>query len=160
MEKLLRLVYASKKISSSLKTVSHASVILCVISYAGLLAHFCATNPLLAVRLLLAGGVPFVLVSLVRKMINAPRPYEIYDFYTVPPKAKRGRSFPSRHVFSAFLIAGFAYTVSLPLSIALLVLAILLATARVLLGMHFIRDVAAGALLGILSAILGVIILF
>ena len=160
MEKLLKRVYNSPKISASLKIISHASVILCAISYVAMLLHFYFAEPMAAVRLMLAGGVPFVLVSIVRIIINAPRPYELYGFYKVLPKEKRGRSFPSRHVFSAFLIAGFAYTVSIWLSLALFVVGVCLAVSRVFLGMHFIRDVVAGALIGILSAVLGIIILF
>ena len=160
MEKLLKQVYSSPKISASLKIISHASVILCVISYAAMLVYFYINEPVSALLLILAGGVPFVLVSIVRRIINAPRPYELYDFYKVMPKAKRGRSFPSRHVFSVFLIAGLAYMVSVWLSVALFVVGVSLATARVFLGIHFIRDVVAGALIGVLSAILGMLILF
>ena len=160
MEKLLSRVHASSKISVSLKIISHASVTACAVFYVLMLGHFYLSAPISAVRLILASGVPFILVSILRRIINAPRPYELYTFYTVRPKEKRGRSFPSRHVFSAFVIAGFAYTVSPWLSGAFSVLGILLAISRVLLGIHFIRDVVAGALLGALSAALGIIILF
>ena len=122
--------------------------------------HFYTVEPMSAARLLLAGGIPFLFVSIARRVINAPRPYEIYDFYTVLPKKKSGRSFPSRHVFSAFAVATFMYTTSFWLFFILLILGMILAVARVLLGMHFIRDVAAGTLVGVLSAILGIIIFF
>ena len=102
---------------------------------------------------------PYILVSVMRKIIKAPRPYEIYDFYQAPPKNKVGQSFPSRHVFSAFVIAVLSYTASVWLSIALLVLGVCLAVSRVLLGIHFVRDVVAGALIGILSGIFGIIII-
>ena len=160
MEKLLMRVYASSKISTSLKIISHTSVAVCVLSFALMLAYLSHGNPMQAASLIFAAGVPFILVSIVRRIINAPRPYELYDFYTVPPKARRGRSFPSRHVFSAFLIAGLAYTVSLWLVIALLFVGISIAIARVFLGFHFIRDVIAGALIGVLSAVLGIFIFF
>ena len=160
MEKLLKRVYNSPKISASLKIISHTSVAVCVISFLAMLLCLFHTEPMQAVSLVLAAGVPFILVSIVRRLINAPRPYELYDFYTVMPKAKRGRSFPSRHVFSAFLIAGLAYMISVWLSLALVAVGISLAVARVFLGIHFVRDVIAGALIGVLSAALGILILF
>lgn len=160
MEKLLRRVYTSPKISASLKIISHVSSILCVFSFAVMLIYLYCREPMAALMLILAAGVPFILVSIARKIINAPRPYELYAFYEVLPKERRGRSFPSRHVFSAFLIAGLAYIVSIWLSLPLFVIGIALATSRVFLGIHFIRDVIAGALIGVLSAVLGILILF
>jgi membrane-associated phospholipid phosphatase len=160
MERLLRRVYSSKKISTSLKIVSHATVVIYVSAFLAMLVLFYLSEPMSALKLALAAGVPFILVSIVRRIINAPRPYQLYDFYEVLPKSKQGRSFPSRHVFSAFVIAVFALTVSVWLSLLLFVLGIALSVARVLLGIHFVRDVAAGALIGIISAILGIVILF
>ena len=160
MEKLLKRVYSSKKIAVSLKIISHASVVLCVVSFAALLVYFYLREPLSAVKLLCTAGVPYMLVSIARRIINAPRPYELYEFYEVKPKQKRGQSFPSRHVFSSCVVAALAGMVSIWFSIALFAVGISLAIARVLLGMHFIRDVLAGAVIGALSAIIGIIIVF
>ena len=49
-------------------------------------------------------GISFVAVSIFRKCYNAKRPYEIYDFKPLIPKDTIGKSFPSRHVFSIFVI--------------------------------------------------------
>ena len=160
MEGLLKRVYSSRKIGVSLKIISHATVLLCAVAFLFMLVHFYLCEPWLAVKFAFAAALPYVLVSFLRRIINAPRPYELYDFYEVAPKAKKGRSFPSRHVFSAFVIAVFAYAISPWLSAALLILGTMLSAVRVLLGIHFIRDVAAGALIGIISAILGLVILF
>ncbi len=159
MQKLLLRIYSSKKASTSLKIISHAAVALSVIAYAAIIAYTYKEEPWDAALLLLFSAIPFVIVTLARKFFNAPRPYELYPFYQTPPKEKHGESFPSRHVFSAFIIATLAITVSIPLAAALFVIGICLGTARVLLGMHFIRDVLAGALIGIISGILGIIIL-
>ena len=48
---------------------------------------------------------------------------------------------------------------SLPLSVILFLFGILLSVCRVLLGMHFIRDVLTGALVGILSGVIGILVL-
>lgn len=157
MEKILRRVYSSKKISTSLKIISHASVLVCIASYMAVLVFSYLESPLTALKILIFSAVPYVVVSLARKIINAPRPYELYDFYEIKPKDKKGHSFPSRHVFSAFSVATFAYITSVWLSIALAVVGVCLAVSRVLLGMHFTRDVCAGSLIGILSGVIGLI---
>lgn len=69
-------------------------------------------NPVRAdvVRIL---GVPLLClfaVSLLRNLIDRKRPYEAGGIFPVIQKKKRGHSFPSRHVASAFVIG----TVLLP----------------------------------------------
>ena len=160
MENLLLRVYNSKKTSTSLKIISHLSVLLCAVSYVLMLVHFYLQTPLLAVKLFFSLALPFVLVSLLRRIINAPRPYELYDFYKIKPKGKQGRSFPSRHLFSALAIATLSYTVSVWLAISLFFVGVSLAAARVLLGIHFLRDVLTGGIIGILSSVIGMIIIF
>lgn len=57
-------------------------------------------------------------------------------------------SFPSGHTITAFSVAvalGVYYPVLLPV---LLFLALCIAASRILLGMHFLSDVVAGALIG------------
>ena len=105
-------------------------------------------------------GVPFLLVTLLRKKLNAPRPYEIYDFYPTPPKNKKGLSFPSRHAFSAFAIGTYLAFVSPLLGGILLATSTLMCVARVLLGIHFIRDVLCGALIGTVATLIGKFIFY
>ena len=159
MEKILKRIYSSKKISAALKIISHVSALICVAIFISVLTVIYLRKPIEALKALFAAGLPFVLVSVVRKLINAPRPYELYDFYGVKPKEKAGQSFPSRHVFSAFIIAVLSSLVSPWLSAAAFVMGVCLAVSRVLLGMHFIRDVVAGALVGAVCGTLGIIIL-
>ena len=158
MTELLKKVYASRRASLTLRLISHLAVLLSVLSYALLLAVSFTRSPLNALKLIAITAIPFLLVSAMRRLINAPRPYELYDFYTLPPKEKRGSSFPSRHVFSGFLIATLTCLWSLPLGICLFVCGVLLALSRVLLGIHFIRDCVAGALIGVISGVIGALI--
>ena len=97
-------------------------------------------------------------MTVARKLINLPRPYEVYDFYVVKPREKKGESFPSRHCYSAFVISALSWLVSPMVFAGLLILATLIATTRVLLGIHFVRDVACGGLAGIVFGALGVIL--
>ena len=155
MERVLLRVYSSRRISISLKIISHASVLISVFAYIILLTHSYIEDPWLSVKLCICGAVPFVLVTLIRRLINAPRPYELISFYEVPPKDKRGQSFPSRHVFSAFTVAMLSFVLSPFLAAAIMIVGVALSVARVLLGMHFVRDVVCGALIGIVSGLIG-----
>jgi membrane-associated phospholipid phosphatase len=106
---------------------------------------------------LLVPGISFVLVSVFRRIVNAPRPYEVFDGVPVIAKDTLGKSFPSRHAFSIFII-GMAFCACCPLAWAgpvILVLGVALAVIRVIAGVHFPRDVIAGALAGILLGYVG-----
>lgn len=106
-------------------------------------------------KVLIIPGITFVLLSLVRKYINASRPYEVFDIVPIINKDTKGSSFPSRHVFSAFIIAMTLYYVSMPIGVFLMLLGSILAIVRVVGGVHFPRDVIVGAIIGILSGIIG-----
>lgn len=101
-------------------------------------------NPLLLPRIVVpAAGLVFV--SVLRRIINAPRPYETNAAEPLIRKETKGRSFPSKHAYSSFMIALCWWHVSLPASIFLLVAALATSAVRVAGGVHFARDVAAGA---------------
>lgn len=110
------------------------------------------------VPMLLVCGIPFLLVTLVRARINAPRPYEVLDIVPLIPKNKKGQSFPSRHVFSAFVIAVASTLVSLPLAAFIGYTGLLLMLIRVIGGVHYPKDVLTGAFIGIVSGGAGVVI--
>ncbi len=101
-------------------------------------------------RSLLVPAASFILVSAFRKVFNAPRPYEVYGFKPALSKDTRGKSFPSRHVFSIIMVAMAWLQVSTALGLLLLVLGIVLAAVRVLGGVHFIGDVIAGAAIALI----------
>ena len=46
-----------------------------------------------------------ILVTVIRALINAKRPYEVYDYTPAVHKDTKGKSFPSRHTVCAFIIA-------------------------------------------------------
>lgn len=105
-------------------------------------------------RFVVVPGASFVLLSLVRARIDAPRPYEVLVIDPLIHKDTRGRSFPSRHVFSIFVIA-MAWLAYLPVvGAVLLVLGVLMAVVRVVGGVHWPRDVVVGAVCGIAAGLL------
>lgn len=109
-------------------------------------------------KTLLIPLISFIVLSIIRRLLNFPRPYEKYDIKPLYNKSTKGCSFPSRHTFSAFVIAFTTFSVSIPLGSVLTVLAVTLAVTRVLCGIHFIRDVIAGAVFAAFSAICGMLI--
>ena len=86
----------------------------------------------------------FVILSLFRKKINAPRPYEEWDIKPLLDRDSPGQSMPSRHVFSATIISMACLHASLSVGVILLVLSALLGLVRVLGGVHFPKDVVVG----------------
>ena len=86
----------------------------------------------------------FVILSFLRKKINAPRPYEEWTIKPLLDRDSPGRSMPSRHVFSATIISMACFHASLSLGIILLVLSAFLGLVRVLGGVHYSKDVVVG----------------
>lgn len=83
----------------------------------------------------------FVILSFLRKKINAPRPYEEWTIKPLLDRDSPGQSMPSRHVFSATIISMACFHASLSLGVILLVLSAFLGLVRVLGGVHYPKDV-------------------
>lgn len=149
-------IYKSRAALFILRVVDLTAVIFCglALGYAAL-AMTLGGDYLDAVFMLIYLAVTFLTVTLARRIINAARPYEIYDF-GVKIVHKRGSSFPSRHVASAAAIATALMPGFLPLGIAVAVLTVALAAVRVMLGLHFVRDVFSGALIGVIGSLIGI----
>ena len=92
----------------------------------------------------------FVILSFLRKKINAPRPYEEWDIKPLLDRDSPGQSMPSRHVFSATIISMACFHASLSLGVILLVLSALLGLVRVLGGVHYPKDVVVGYICGLM----------
>lgn len=112
------------------------------------------------VVMVLVPAASFVMVSIFRSRYNAQRPYERYGFAPLLPKDTRGKSFPSRHVFSIFVIGSTVFT-AFPMPGMLICLSgLLLALLRVVIGVHFPKDVIAGAVTGIVCGVIANVLLY
>ncbi|WP_173274869.1 phosphatase PAP2 family protein [Streptococcus sp. 68] len=96
----------------------------------------------------------FVILSFLRKKINAPRPYEEWDIKPLLDRDSPGQSMPSRHVFSATIISMACLHASLSVGVVLLVLSALLGLVRVLGGVHYPRDVVVGYICALVWGVL------
>ena len=99
----------------------------------------------------------FLLLTLLRRLCKCPRPYQADK----RPAPRRGRddSFPSRHTYSAFFLSCTAFHFAALAGYCLLPLSVALAVLRVKAGVHYPRDVIAGAFLGVIAATIVLILL-
>lgn len=143
-----------------------------------LTASFYLSYPLLLILLLLEGlygehgfasfkhlivclfspAFGFVLVSWMRKRVNAARPYEMHNIDALITKDTVGQSFPSKHVYSSFAIATCWLSYSHVLGAIFAVLALCIALIRIIGGVHFPKDVVAGSLVGVAFGSLSLIL--
>lgn len=113
----------------------------------------------LLARCIIVPAISFVAVSAFRRVYNAPRPYEALDIQPLIAKDTRGKSFPSRHTFSMFMIAASWLAYQPIVGCALLTAGIVMGTIRVLGGVHFPRDVIAGALAAAAAGLVGYVLI-
>lgn len=161
--RLYRRVYSHSTLPLALSVLGSISVILVILGFVSLTVSLLIGEKYTeCAKLVIVTGVPFAIVSVMRKIIDCPRPYEVFDleaFHKMKEKRKSGSSFPSRHVFSAFVIGIILLNYSWMLGTLVLLLGAFIGTQRVLLGIHFLRDAIAGAVIGIASGIVGILIL-
>lgn len=106
-------------------------------------------------RVLLVPAACYISGSLIRKNINAPRPADLMPEMKRETAKKGGKSFPSRHCFSAAVIAAAFAWIDRRAGLAAGLAAFLMAAQRVAEGAHFVRDAAAGLAYGALCGWIG-----
>ena len=105
-------------------------------------------------------GLPalcFVAVSLLRRLIKRPRPYEKAGAGIDPliRKGAGGNSMPSRHLASAAVLSLIFFPECIWLGIVALVATELLSLLRFLQGAHYPTDLLCGELLGFAFGAIG-----
>lgn len=143
---------SNERLAKLLNVLNKALTYIIFAAYPAMLIYLFAVK---REKLLMAVVVPaasFVLLSIFRRAVNFPRPYEVYEMPPVIPKKTNGKSFPSRHVFCVAIIGMTAlYAFETPIAgIVILIIAVLMALLRVFSGVHFPRDVIAGFLCGVI----------
>lgn len=147
--------FRSEGASAALKWVNRLLTYSCYIAYPLTLLALALQRDSRLPFCLLVPAVSFVILSVFRDRYNAKRPYEVLEIQPIIIKHTKGHSFPSRHVFSCFVIAMTFLWLAPGAGILFLLSGLLLCFCRVIGGVHFPRDVAAGALAGIFSGIIG-----
>lgn len=102
-----------------------------------------------------------LMIEIIKLYIRRVRPYiKLKKIRIVGSKAS-GRSFPSGHTGQAFFLASLImhyYNVNIYLGVLLYATALFVGITRIYVGMHYPRDVIAGALLGTAWGIIGVMV--
>jgi membrane-associated phospholipid phosphatase len=142
-----------------LKAADQVSTGIVYFGYIGLVIYCLIKRRDSLLHVLAVPAAVYLSGSLLRKMINEARPYEVSQVRPLIDKETKGKSFPSRHVFSSAVIALAFFYICRPLGLAMAVLALLVAALRVLTGVHWMRDVVFGLLYGGLIGFLGFFVL-
>lgn len=140
----LRARLGSGKAVAMLDTCATSFVAL---SYLAFLCTLVAQRPRDLPKAMLVPACGLVFATILRKTINRPRPYETYDIKPLIIKEQRGESCPSRHVFSAAIIAFTVLHYVPKAGCAMLAASLTVAFARVAGGVHYISDTIASFLL-------------
>ena len=102
-----------------------------------------------------------LMIEIIKLYIRRARPYiKLKKIRIVGSKAS-GRSFPSGHTGQAFFLASLIvhyFHVDMVLWILLYAIALFVGITRIYVGMHYPRDVLAGAILGTAWGIIGVMV--
>ena len=122
---------------------------LTVVAYILVLILFFNESMIKFIEAILVPGISFVLVSVFRYVYNAPRPYEVTGISPMTGKKTKGKSMPSRHTFSIFIIAMTVFCYDYRIGICMLLVGAVLGILRVIERVHFVKDVVVGAALGI-----------
>lgn len=127
----------------------------CYVLYPALLLILAFSQPDLLIKEIIVPLILFIAVSIFRYLYNEKRPYEALKINPLIQKNTKGKSFPSRHIFSVFMIA-MCWMRYMPWAgVILLICGVFMAYARVVGGVHYPKDVIAGALIAIVGGVLG-----
>ena len=146
------------KLLFSAKALLHLAVAVVYIAFPSFLLYTALQQDTFFITAFSVCLISFILLSLYRKMADKKRPSQVHNIPSAIEKGKEGKSFPSRHSFSAAVISTCLFHVSVYLGIAFLILTLIIAALRVVLGLHFVKDVIVGILIGILCGVVALII--
>lgn len=148
------------RLAQSLHIMNQAITYFIFMLYPALIGYYIYTYDMRIERAIIVPLDCFIIVTVFRYIINRKRPYEKFEVAPIIPKDTKGKSFPSRHVFSAFMVAMtfLCHSPFVWVGIIMIVLSVIIAVIRVLSGVHYISDVIAGAICGIIAGIFGYII--
>lgn len=157
-ESWYRSIHARLEITSwpsVLRIADSVLVATIAVAYCALIAFLALQGDLRVLKVVLVPAATFAIISVIRLVVNEPRPYESHDISPLIPRDSKGRSFPSRHVASA-LIIGCAFTwIWVPLGVVVFCASIALSAIRVLGGVHYVHDVIASFAIALACGYLG-----
>jgi len=149
--------HAAQAAKRARRLVGRGAVVLVYLLYLGMLAWLAWHRMGQLWPALVVPASAFVVGTLVRKLIDRPRPYTALGFTPLFPKDKTGQSMPSRHTASAAAIACAVIYVfpTAPVIVSMSLLCLLIAALRVLAGQHDVSDVLAALASSMVLSLIG-----
>lgn len=157
--KLMEYLLYHKKLRKTLVAVERILEVSTVAAYFLLLIYTIYANPGYTLLSAVTCIAALYICTMIRNVADRRRPYEVYETLPAINKDSKGKSFPSRHLTSISVIAMSLLGINIPLGILFLFFTLVMAALRVILGVHFIKDVAVGAAIGIVFGIIGIFII-
>lgn len=145
------------QLKKGLLTIAKMGPILTFISYILLLFLLILKKSLFFYQALLIPASCFITTTVLRKICRQPRPFEVYAIEPLI-RHEQGESFPSRHSASALIIALTVLQYQAIWGYLLMIDALLIGISRILIAVHFPRDILGGYLLAILFSTIYLII--
>lgn len=96
--------------------------------------------------------IELLLVTKFRNNVDRPRPFDVLDVTPLESHSS-GHSFPSLHCSSSFVITMSLYYIHPTLGLTGLIVSIFVAVSRLLSGVHYPSDIAAGIAIGLLFGV-------
>ncbi len=124
------------------------------VSYPVLIIFLLFKMPSELIKTILVPLGVFLSVTVLRRAIDRKRPYEKYGTDSVFCKTTKGRSMPSRHTASAFIISMAMLYVNFDFGVLSLSVSVMIMLSRVFAGVHFISDVIVGMFISVISGII------
>lgn len=125
------------------------------------ICYFLLKKRKMAVILLLAYAITGIIAQLIKPLLHSPRPAAFFypqrlPFFIDDIILSGSNSFPSGHTVTAFAMVTVlaVYSTNKRQQILLLLAAILVGFSRIYLSQHFLADVLAGSVIGVLGALL------
>lgn len=156
--KLMNYLYEHKALRKTMVAVERIIEISVVLAYFASLIYCLYTSAGKALLSAVTCIAALYLCTMLRVVCDKRRPYEVYETLPAIDKSTKGKSFPSRHLTSIAVIGVSLLSLNIPLGILFLFLTLLMGALRVLLGVHFIKDVAVGAAIGIIIGVIGMFV--
>lgn len=94
------------------------------------------------------------IITILKNVVGKPRPFEVIENINVLLDKTGGDSFPSGHAGLTFAVATMVFFYNKKLGIVLGFFAVMIATSRIYVGVHYPVDVFVGGMLGFIVSAL------
>lgn len=143
------------KLYKTLKFIYKFFPFILFIAYPLLILYLLTSKDIRVIKVVIVPAVTFLGCTVYRKIVNRERPYEKYNITPLFPKDTKGKSFPSRHTVSSFIISFAFMYINTGLGIGGIILSLVLSFLRPIAGVHYISDILGGILFSVVFALIG-----